>query len=62
MARFANGECFSGGPVTAAVTRIHQGLDGCSAGVACWVAFCRCSLSLRLAVWAAEWMPGDGAA
>ena len=48
--------------VIAAVTRIPQGLDGCSAEAAWWVAFFRCSLKLRLAVGAAEWMLGDGAA
>lgn len=45
----------------AAVTRIPQGFDGCSDEAAGWVAFRRCSLKLRLAVGAAEWMLGDGA-
>jgi len=50
------------GPVNVSVTRIPQGFDGCSAEAAWWVAFCRCLLKLRLAVGAAEWMLGDGAA
>ena len=48
--------------VIGSVTRIPQGFDGCSADAACWIAFCRCSLKFRLAVGAAEWMLGDGAA
>jgi hypothetical protein len=49
-------------PVIGDVTRIPQGFDGCSAGAACWSAFWRYLLKLRLAVGAAEWMLGDGAA
>ena len=62
MPRVLKSQSFGGGPVTAVVTRIPQGFDGCSAEAACWIAFCRCLLKLRLAVGAAEWMLGDEAA
>jgi len=62
MPRVLKSQSFGGGPVTAVVTRIPQGFDGCSAEAAWWVAFCGCLLKLRLAVGAAAWMPGEGAA
>jgi len=61
-ARFLKSTLVDRGPVNRNVTRIPQGIDGCSAGAACWVAFCRCALKLRLALGAAECMLGDGAA